>query len=87
MSGVPACRAPSRRTPWRRSVLRAVIETYRPECHDDDKQKGDLTLETFDPLKPEPRPDVAEKMIRAARRDDAAARRDRPGDGSPTLAA
>src|SRR5262245_10334731 len=52
----------------------AIIEQYCLECHDNDKQKGELTLETFDPSKPEQRADVAEKMMEAARRHDAAAR-------------
>src|SRR5262245_41483005 len=43
------------------------METYCLECHDDDKQRGELTLEKFDPAKPESRPDVAEKMIRKLR--------------------
>src|SRR5215471_4294523 len=38
---------------------RGVIVQYCLECHDNDKQKGDLTLETFDPSKPELRADVA----------------------------
>jgi hypothetical protein len=46
---------------------RDTIVNYCLECHDSDKQKGDLVLETFDPLKPEQRPDVAEKMIRKLR--------------------
>src|SRR5205814_193793 len=46
---------------------RGVIENFCLECHDDDKQKGELTLEKFDPLKPETRSDVAEKMIRKLR--------------------
>jgi Protein of unknown function (DUF1592)/Protein of unknown function (DUF1588)/Protein of unknown function (DUF1595)/Protein of unknown function (DUF1587)/Protein of unknown function (DUF1585)/Planctomycete cytochrome C len=46
---------------------RSIIENYCLECHDDDKQKGDLTLEAFDPLRPEQRPEVAEKMIRKLR--------------------
>jgi Protein of unknown function (DUF1587)/Protein of unknown function (DUF1595)/Protein of unknown function (DUF1592)/Planctomycete cytochrome C len=62
---------------------RAVIETYCLECHDDDKQKGDLTLETFDPSKPEQRPEVAEKMIRKLRAGMMPPPgKDRPGDGS-----
>src|SRR5262249_12024612 len=46
---------------------RAIIETYCLECHDDDHQKGDLSLEAFDPSKPELRSEVAEKMIRKLR--------------------
>ncbi len=62
---------------------RAVIENYCLECHDDDHQKGDLTLETFDPSKPEQRPEVAEKMIRKLRAGMMPpAGKDRPADGS-----
>src|SRR5436190_23526141 len=46
---------------------RAVIEEYCLTCHDDDKQKGELTLEKFDPAKAELSADVAEKMIRKLR--------------------
>jgi hypothetical protein len=46
---------------------RAVIENYCLTCHDDDKQKGDLTLETFDPARAEARADVGEKMIKKLR--------------------
>jgi hypothetical protein len=58
---LPDLKGPAYRAP------RALIETYCLECHDDDKQKGELTLETFDPAKPEARPEVAEKMIRKLR--------------------
>src|SRR5262245_53271638 len=62
---------------------RAVIEHYCLECHDDDKQKGDLTLELFDPSKPEQRPDVGEKMIRKLRAGMMPPPgKDRPTDGS-----
>jgi len=62
---------------------RAVIEQYCLECHDNDKQKGELTLEAFDPSKPEQRPDVAEKMIRKLRAGMMPpAGKDRPSDGS-----
>jgi Protein of unknown function (DUF1592)/Protein of unknown function (DUF1588)/Protein of unknown function (DUF1595)/Protein of unknown function (DUF1587)/Protein of unknown function (DUF1585)/Planctomycete cytochrome C len=62
---------------------RAVIETYCLECHDNDKQKGDLTLESFDPSKPEQRTDVAEKMIRKLRAGMMPPPgKDRPTDGS-----
>jgi cytochrome c553 len=46
---------------------RAVIEQYCLTCHDNDKQKGDLTLEAFDPAKADQRADVAEKMVRKLR--------------------
>jgi hypothetical protein len=62
---------------------RAVIETYCLECHDDDHQKGELSLERFDPLKPETRPDVAEKMIRKLRAGMMPPPgKERPADGS-----
>lgn len=61
---------------------RGVIENYCLECHDDDKRKGELTLETFDPAKPEARPDVAEKMIRKLRAGMMPPPgKDRPSDG------
>jgi hypothetical protein len=46
---------------------RAVIENYCLQCHDDDHEKGGLTLEKFDPGRPEQNPVVAEKMIRKLR--------------------
>jgi len=46
---------------------RAVIEQYCLTCHDDDKKKGELSLETFDPAKVEARADVGEKMIKKLR--------------------
>jgi hypothetical protein len=62
---------------------RAVIEQYCLECHDNDKQKGDLTLETFDPAKPEQRIETAEKMIRKLRAGMMPPPgKDRPTDGS-----
>jgi Protein of unknown function (DUF1592)/Protein of unknown function (DUF1588)/Protein of unknown function (DUF1595)/Protein of unknown function (DUF1587)/Protein of unknown function (DUF1585)/Planctomycete cytochrome C len=62
---------------------REVIETYCLECHDSDKQKGDLVLEAFDPSKPEQRPDVAEKMIRKLRAGMMPPPgKERPADGS-----
>jgi hypothetical protein len=68
---------------------RAVIESYCLECHDDDHQKGDLSLERFDPSKPEARPETAEKMIRKLRAGMMPPPgKDRPSDGSlDTLAA
>ena len=62
---------------------RAIIENYCVECHDDDHEKGDLTLERFDPSKPESRPEVAEKMIRKLRAGMMPPPgKDRPADGS-----
>jgi cytochrome c5 len=62
---------------------RAVIENYCLECHDDDHEKGELTLEHFDPANPERHPDVAEKMIRKLRAGMMPPPgKDRPADGS-----
>ena len=49
------------------AAARAVIDDYCLTCHDDDHQKGGLTLETFDPSQPERNADTAEKMIRKLR--------------------
>jgi mono/diheme cytochrome c family protein len=46
---------------------RVVIEQYCLQCHDEDKKKGELSLETFDPAKAEANPEVAEKMVRKLR--------------------
>ena len=46
---------------------RQVIEQYCLQCHDDDKQKGELTLETFEPDKADANPAVAEKVVRKLR--------------------
>ena len=43
---------------------RVVIEQYCLQCHDEDKKKGELSLEAFDPAKAEANPEVAEKMVR-----------------------
>jgi len=51
----------------RSAEARAVIEEFCLTCHDNDKQKGDLSLETFDPAKAEARADVAEKMVKKLR--------------------
>src|SRR5687768_3166745 len=69
MRPVPAHTSPPRasRLPPRASSDRAVIEQFCLECHDSDKAKGDLVLETFDPAKAEQRAEVAEKMIRKLR--------------------
>ena len=50
-----------------RTSDKALIEQYCLDCHDSDKAKGDLVLETFDPAKADQRADVAEKMIRKLR--------------------
>jgi hypothetical protein len=44
-----------------------VIGEYCLTCHDNDKEKGGLTLEAFDASAPEKSPVVAEKMIRKLR--------------------
>ena len=46
---------------------REIIEEYCLTCHDNDKEKGGLTLETFDPSHAEQNAAVAEKMIRKLR--------------------
>ena len=48
-------------------TAREVIENYCLTCHDNDKQKGDLTLETFDPAKADSHAEVAEKIVRKLR--------------------
>ena len=62
---------------------RAVIEQYCLTCHDDDKKKGELSLETFDPAKVEARADIGEKMIKKLR----AGMMPPPGAERPTEAA
>ena len=75
--------APPARPPLRPADPRAVIENYCLECHDDDHQKGDLSLETFDPSKPELRPATAEKIVRKLRAGMMPPPgKDRPADGS-----
>jgi cytochrome c5 len=54
-------------TPLSAQEARAVVEQYCLTCHDDDKKKGELSLETFDPAKVEARADVGEKMIKKLR--------------------
>lgn len=44
-----------------------VIDDYCITCHDNDKEKGGLTLEKFDPARAEQHPEIAEKMIRKLR--------------------
>ena len=46
---------------------RVVIEQYCLQCHDEDKKKGELSLEAFDPAKADSNPEVAEKMVRKLR--------------------
>ena len=46
---------------------REVIEQYCLTCHDNDKQKGELTLEAFDPDKADAHPAIAEKVVRKVR--------------------
>ncbi|MGH9312200.1 MAG: DUF1592 domain-containing protein, partial [Vicinamibacterales bacterium] len=46
---------------------RALIEEYCLTCHDDDKEKGGLSLQSFDPARADRAADVAEKMIRKLR--------------------
>ena len=44
-----------------------LIDEFCVPCHDNDKEKGGLTLEAFDPARAELRGDVAEKMIKKLR--------------------
>jgi hypothetical protein len=46
---------------------RALINDYCITCHDNDKEKGGLTLEKFDPARAAKNAEVAEKMIRKLR--------------------
>ncbi|HYT69099.1 MAG TPA: DUF1592 domain-containing protein [Vicinamibacterales bacterium] len=49
------------------TAARAVIEQYCLTCHDNDKMKGELTLEAFDPAKADAHPQIAEKIVRKLR--------------------
>ncbi|MBA3641206.1 MAG: DUF1592 domain-containing protein [Acidobacteria bacterium] len=49
------------------SDVRTLIAEYCVVCHDNDKEKGGLTLEKFDPARAELSADVAEKMIKKLR--------------------
>lgn len=49
------------------SDQRELIADFCVTCHDDDKEKGGLTLEKFDPGRAEMNAAVAEKMIRKLR--------------------
>jgi cytochrome c5 len=44
-----------------------LIAEYCLTCHDNDKQKGDLTLEAYDPEKADARADISEKIVRKLR--------------------
>jgi hypothetical protein len=44
-----------------------VIDEYCLTCHDNDKQKGELSLESYDPDKADARPDISEKIVRKLR--------------------
>jgi hypothetical protein len=46
---------------------RALIGEYCVTCHDDDKKKGELSLEAFDPGRAPAQAEVAEKMVRKLR--------------------
>ena len=59
--------APSSLSPSRASNPGEVINEYCVVCHDDDKEKGGLSLEKFDPARAELSADVAEKMIKKLR--------------------
>jgi hypothetical protein len=66
----PAAVAPSRHAAAAAlpaPTAREVIENYCLQCHDNDKQKGDLTLEAFDPAKADSHAEVAEKIVRKLR--------------------
>jgi hypothetical protein len=49
------------------SSQRSVIEEYCLTCHDDDKEKGGLSLQSFDPARADRAADVTEKVIRKLR--------------------
>ncbi len=49
------------------SDTRTVINEFCVPCHDNDKEKGGLTLEKFDPARAELSADIAEKMIKKLR--------------------
>ena len=46
---------------------KAVLDEYCVTCHDNDKEKGGLSLEGFDPAKADTKAEIAEKMIRKLR--------------------
>jgi uncharacterized protein DUF1592/uncharacterized protein DUF1588/uncharacterized protein DUF1587/uncharacterized protein DUF1595/uncharacterized protein DUF1585/cytochrome c len=49
------------------AAQRAVVGEYCLTCHDDDHEKGGLSLEKFDPARAELNAEVAEKMVRKLR--------------------
>ena len=49
------------------STQREVIGEFCITCHDNDKEKGGLTLEKFDPARADQSADVAERMIKKLR--------------------
>jgi hypothetical protein len=65
----PSTEHPARSTSPKRlaSAKRELIEQYCLTCHDNDKEKGGLTLETFDPTRAELKADVAEKIVKKLR--------------------
>ena len=69
---------PPHRCPAARSSSRTCLT-----CHDNDKQKGELTLEAFDPDKADAHPEVAEKVVRKVR----AHMMPPPGEDRPPAAA
>ena len=46
---------------------KALLAEYCVTCHDNDKEKGGLSLESFDPAKADAKAEIAEKMIRKLR--------------------
>ena len=64
LAPVPAHAGPP---PLAAAEARAVIEQYCLTCHDNDKQKGELSLEAFDPAKADTQAEVAEKIVRKLR--------------------
>jgi len=66
-SAAPARNGPAIPAPLSLDAQRTVITEYCLTCHDNDKKKGGLTLETFDPARAHENGDVAEKMIRKLR--------------------
>ena len=59
--------AAANRLPSPAPDLRAVMEDFCITCHDNDKETGGLSLEAFDPSRPERNADVAEKVVRKLR--------------------
>src|ERR1043166_1135322 len=67
LSPSPSAPGTAHAAPMTAADARAALGGTCLPCHDDDKQKGELTLEKFDPAKAEQNADVAEKMIRKLR--------------------